>query len=111
MNESYKHTLVVGLQLDKNSNLIAHGGITAHRLVQTRGLDLLGGYTCFLAEGGWRSDTGRDFIESVLVITTTQPVGKPGVDDSIRALAQELKAALNQDCLYYERQLVTSAFI
>lgn len=111
MNESYKHTLVVGLQLDKNSNPIVGGGTTAITLLRTRGLDLLGGYTCLWAEGGWRSDTGRDFIESVLVITTTQPVNKPGVDDAIRALAQELKSALNQDCLYYERQLVTSAFI
>lgn len=110
MNSSIKYSLAFGLGLDKDG--VAIGPVrkdNALKVIREAALRLLGGYQIHFAEGGWRSDTGRDFTETCLILTTTQP---EGFDESrLEEVAHLGKGSLNQECVYVEATPVRSGFL
>lgn len=107
---SLKFTLAFGLGLDKDGVQIdATRKDIALGILREQALKLLGGYQLHFAEGGWRSDTGYDFQETCLVLTTTQPVGFD--EEQILAVARAGKEALNQECVYRDCVEVKSGFL
>lgn len=110
LNSSIKYSLAFGLGLDKDG--VAIGPVrkdNALKVLRDAALRLLGGYQIIFAEGGWRSDTGRDFCETCLILTTTQP---EGFDESLlEEVARLGKDSLNQECVYVEAIPVRSGFL
>jgi hypothetical protein len=110
LTASLKFTLAFGLGLDKDGQPITPiRKELALEVLRKQALRLLGGYQLHFAEGGWRSDTGVDFQETCLILTTTQPLDFDTA--KLEAVAQSGKDTLNQQCVYCDCTQVTSGFI
>lgn len=107
---SLKFTLAFGLGNDRDGKPInALRKELALEVIRNQALRLLGGYQILFAEGGWRSDSGYDFQETCLILTTTQPEGFD--QERLLAVARAGKEALNQECVYCDCVEVKSGFL
>lgn len=99
-----RHTLYIGLNdQDTLTQLIPTD--EAMRRVNEICARHVDGYTVTTAHGGWTDDSGVLTREETLVYTFSE------VEEAkIRQIMDEVLRALNQQCILWERQSVTSTF-
>lgn len=97
-------TLYIGLN-DKDANEQLLSTDEARAIVDEICLSYAGGFTSYVARGGWEDDDGTVFEEQTLVYVLT------GVDDdALRSILDEALARLNQRSILVERSEVDSYY-
>ena len=115
MNIQARITFGFGIQLDKNGDRIPRGSAgSAIHDIKHKALELFGGFTIFNTEGGWRSPSGAVAIENgrSLVVCMDYEMQPPSEKTAeVRAMADFIKARLNQEAVFVSIEFVRTILI
>jgi hypothetical protein len=105
-----KITFTIGIGKDKTGKPIPECDM---ELAKLRACKLIarefGGYTAYVANGGWVDPSGKLIEEPSLVISTI--TDKPGNRELAKDCAEGFKLSFNQDCIMVTRDVVSMELV